>query len=104
MNDIYGMEMSFKFLIQATRVLLVNNYDDEELKMIYNYAVSLDNDILIDYFNTCSLIGFKTDLDLYLEIVESMIHIFEEMEEYEKCYVLKKKKEECIKIINDYKN
>ena len=96
--------MSFKFLIQATRVLLVNNYDDEELKMIYKYAVSLDNDILIDYFNTCSLIGFKTDLDLYLEIVESMIYIFEEMEEYEKCFVLKKKKEECIKIINDYKN
>ena len=104
MNDIYGMEMSFKFLIQATRVLLVNNYDDEELKMIYKYAISLDNDILIDYFNSCSLIGFKTDLDLYLEIVESMIHIFEEMEEYEKCFVLKKKKEECIKIINDYKN
>ncbi len=104
MNDIYGMEMSFKFLIQATRVLLVNNYDDEELKMIYNYAVSLDNDILIDYFNSCSLIGFKTDLDLYLEIVEGMIHIFEELEEYEKCFVLKKKKEECIKIINDYKN
>lgn len=104
MNDIYNMEMSFKFLIQATRVLLVNNYDDEELKMIYKYAISLDNDILIDYFNTCSLIGFKTDLDLYLEIVESMIHIFEEMEEYEKCFVLKKKKEECIKIINDYKN
>ena len=96
--------MSFKFLIQATRVLLVNNYDDEELKMIYKYAISLDNDILIDYFNTCSLIGFKTDLDLYLEIVESMIHIFEEMEEYEKCFVLKKKKEECIKIINEYKN
>lgn len=104
MNDIYNMEMSFKFLIQATRVLLVNNYDDEELKMIYKYAISLDNDILIDYFNTCSLIGFKTDLDLYLEIVESMIHIFEEMEEYEKCFVLKKKKEECIKIINEYKN
>lgn len=104
MNDIYGMEMSFKFLIQATRVLLVNNYDDEELKMIYKYAVSLDNEILIDYFNSCSLIGFKTDLDLYLEIVESMIYIFEEMEEYEKCFVLKKKKEECIKIINDNKN
>jgi len=33
-----------------------------------------------------------------------MIHIFEEMEEYEKCFVLKKKKEECIKIINGYKN
>jgi len=32
--------------------------------------------------------------------VDAMIHIFEGMEEYEKCFVLKKKKEESIKIIN----
>jgi hypothetical protein len=103
MNDIYGMEMSFKFLIQATRILQINNYDDKELKLIYEYSVSLDNEILNDYFNSCSIIGFKNDLELYIEIVEAMIHIFEEMEEYEKCFVLKKKKEESIKIINKNK-
>ncbi len=104
MNSIYVMDMSFKFLIQATRVLQVNNYDDKELKMIYNYAVSLDNEILNSYFDSCSIIGFKNDLELYIEIIDAMIYIFEEMEEYEKCYVLKKKKEESIKIISKNKN
>ena len=103
MNDIYSMEMSFNFLIQATRVLQVNNYDDKELKLIYDYAVSLDNIILNDYFNTCSILGFINDLELYMEILDSMIVIFEDMEEYEKCFVLKKKKDECIKIINENK-
>jgi hypothetical protein len=98
------MEMSFNFLIQATRVLQINNYDDDELKMIYRYIVSIDKEILIDYFNTCSIFGLKNDLYLYLEIVDNMIYIFEEMEEYEKCFVLKNKKDECIEIINNNKN
>jgi len=102
-NNIYSMEMSFKFLIQATRILQINNYDDKELKLIYEYSVSLDNEILNDYFSGCSIIGFKNDLELYIEIVDAMIHIFEGMEEYEKCYVLKKKKEESLKIINKNK-
>jgi hypothetical protein len=104
MNNIYSMEMSFNFLIQATRVLQINNYDDDELKMIYRYIVSIDKEILIDYFNTCSIFGLKNDLYLYLEIVDNMIYIFEEMEEYEKCFVLKNKKDECIEIINNNKN
>lgn len=104
MSSIYIMDnMSFKFLIQATRVLQINNYDDKELKMVYDYAVSLDNDILNSYFESCSIIGFKNDLELYIEILDAMIYVFEEMEEYEKCYVLKKKKDESIKIINDRK-
>jgi len=97
------MEMSFKFLIQATRILEINNYDDKELKLIYEYSVSLDNESLIQYFKSCSIIGFKNDLELYIEIIDAMIHIFESMEEYEKCYVLKNKKEESLKIINKNK-
>lgn len=104
MNSIYGMDMSFKFLIQATRVLQINNYDDKELKLIYQYTVSLENDTLIDYFNNSSLLGFGNDLELYVEIVSAMITIFEDMEEYEKCFVLKNKREECFKIINQNKN
>ena len=103
MNSIYNMEMSFNFLIQATRILHVNNYDDKELKLIYEYLISLDNDILNDYFNNCSIVGFINDLELYMEIVETLIKIYEELEEYEKCFVLKIKRDECIKIINKNK-
>ena len=98
------MEKSFSFLLQATRVLHIGNYDDEELKMIYGYVTSLDNDILNDYNNTCTLLTYYNDLELYIEIVESLIYIYEENEEYEKCIILKNKKEESIKITRLKKN
>jgi hypothetical protein len=93
------MEKSFSFLLQATRVLHIGNYDDEELKMIYGYVTSLDNDILNGYYSTCTLLTYYNDLELYIEIVEALIYIYEENEEYEKCVILKNKKEESIKIM-----
>ena len=92
--------MSINFLLQATRVLSFGNYDDVELSMTYNYLTALDNEILNDYFNTCTILAYNNDLELYIEIVETLIIVFEEREEYEKCAKLKKKKEESIKIIN----
>jgi hypothetical protein len=97
------MEKSFSFLLQATRVLHIDNYDDVELKMIYGFVISLDNDILNDYYNTCTLLTYYNDLELYIEIVEALIYIYEENEEYEKCIQLKNKKEESIKIMQ-FKN
>ena len=93
------MENSFGFLLQATRVLHVGNYDNEELTMIYKFIVSLDNEILNDYYNTCTLLTYYNDLELYLEIVEALIMIYEENEEYEKCVELKIKEQESIKIM-----
>jgi len=101
MNSIYSMDLSFNFLIQAARVLQVKNCDDKDLKMVYNYAVNLDNETLMMYFDNCSILGFENDLILYLEIINALIYIFEESEEYEKCHVLKLKKDECNKIINN---
>lgn len=93
------MNVSFNFIIQATRVLNNNDYNEDELKMIYDYLMSLDNETLKDYYNTCSIISYENDLELYLEIVDTMIKIFEGREEYEKCHILKSKKEESIIIM-----
>jgi hypothetical protein len=41
---------------------------------------------------------------LYVEITDSLIEIFEEIEEYEKCILLKYQKEESLKIMNKIKN
>jgi hypothetical protein len=90
--------MSFNFLLQATRILHVGNYDEDELVMIYNYLIALDNDILNDYNNTCTILSYDNDLILYMEILDTAITIFEEREEYEKCQLLKDKKEESINI------
>ena len=95
--------MSINFLLQAKRVLSFGNYDDVELSMTYNYLTALDNEILNDYFNTCTILAYNNDLELYIEIVETLIIVFEEREEYEKCVKLKAKKEESINIINQNK-
>ena len=92
--------MSVSFLLQATRVLHVDNYDDDELTMIYNFVINLDNDILNDYNNTCTILSYDNDLELYIEIVDSLIVIFEEKEEYEKCELLLFKRQESVEIIN----
>ena len=97
------MDMSINILLQATRVLSFGNYDDVELSMTYNYLTALDNEILNDYFNTCTILAYNNDLELYIEIVETLIIIFEEREEYEKCDKLIRKKEESINIINQNK-
>jgi len=95
--------MSINILLQATRVLSFGNYDDVELSMTYNYLTALDNEILNDYFNTCTILAYNNDLELYIEIVETLIIVFEEREEYEKCAKLIRKKEESINIINQNK-
>jgi hypothetical protein len=88
------------FLLQATRVLHKGNYDEDELKMVYEFVVNLDYEILNDYNNTCTIVSYDNDLQLYIEIIDSLISIFEEMEEYEKCELLKFKKDDSITIMN----
>lgn len=103
MNSIYNMSISFNFILQATRVLHVGNYDEDELEMIYNFLISLDNEILNDYFNNCTILSYNNDLELYVEIVDVLINVYEEREEYERCMILKEKKDES-KIIMETKN
>ena len=103
MKDIYQVDMTFNFLIQTTRVLHKGNYDESELDMVYNYMILVDNDILNDYNNTCTILSYNSDLELYVEIIDELIKIFEEREEYEKCDILMTKKEESIEIIENKK-
>lgn len=91
--------MNVNFLLQATRVLQVGNYDEDELIMVFNFMTAIDNEILNDYFNTCTIISYDNDLQLYIEIIDVLIKIFEEREEYEKCEILVNKKEQSLKIM-----
>ena len=93
--------MLVNFLMQATRVLHIGNYDEDELEMVYEFVSSIDNEILNDYNNTCTILSYDNDLELYIEIVDSLIAIFEEREEYEKCELLLFKREESVEIINN---
>lgn len=93
------MDMSVNFLLQATRVLSFNNYDEEELKMVYDFIISIDNEILNDYNMSCNILIYNNDLELYIEIVDALINIFEDREEYEKCQILINKRNESVIIL-----
>ena len=95
------MEMTINFLLQTMRVLHVGNYDEEELSMVYNFITSVTDDVLNDYKDTCTILSYENDLELYMEILDICIVIFEDREEYEKCQKLKDKKEEVVKIIEN---
>jgi hypothetical protein len=93
------MTMTVNFLIQATRVLQIGNYEEDELIMVYNFMTAIDNEILNEYNSTCTILSYENDLELYIEILDALMTIFEEREEYEQCEILKTKKEESLLIM-----
>ncbi len=60
--------------------------------------MAIDNDILNDYLNRCTILSYNNDLELYVEIIDVLISIYEDREEYEKCMLLKNKKEQSINL------
>jgi len=96
--------MSINFLLQATRIIHNGNYDDTEIRMIYDYLRNLDYSVLIDYFSTYTVLRYNNDLELCVEVIDNMIVILEKEEEYEKCQVLLNKKEESSDIMNIKEN
>lgn len=89
--------MSISFLLQATRILHIGNYDDNEVRMIYDYIRTVDNEMIFNYLNTKTIISYDNDLGLLIEVIDGMMVALEKTEDYEKCLVLKNKKEQCLK-------
>lgn len=92
--------MNINFLMQATKVLNTDNYDDNELEIITNFLVAADEDLLSDFNNTCTILSYDSDLELYIEILSTLILLYEEREEYEICDLIKNKLEDAKEIIN----
>ena len=89
--------MTPKFLLQATKVLHTR-YDEMELDLITNFILGVDEETLYDFNFTCTFTSYDCDLDLYMEIIDVLIKIFEDAESYEVCEMLKNKKLEAITI------
>jgi hypothetical protein len=90
--------MSVNFILQAIRVLHLGTYTDSEIQMIYDFLKSLDNETLNLYHITNTVVSYDNDLELYIEIIDTLIKIFENQEAYEKCAVLLDKKNEALSI------
>ena len=69
--------MSINFLLQVVRIIHIGNYDDTEIRMIYDYLRNLDNVVFNDYLNSNKVLQYTNDLEFCLEILDKMIKIFE---------------------------
>ena len=87
------MEATFKFLLQASRLLSDGNYVDKDVSYIYDFLISVDNFELNEYFRSNTIFSYKNDLELYVEVVDFIISIYEEKEMFEKCGQLMLKKQ-----------
>jgi len=94
--------MNINFILQ-TLIILSKDHTEDDLRMVYDYLLFLDYTILFSYYMNNTIKGYENDLYVYLEVVNKAIKVFEKLEEYEKCYKLKLKREESLKIINEVK-
>jgi hypothetical protein len=93
-------KMSINFLLQATKILHTGNYTESELRTMFDYLTNLDNAVLNSYLSSSSVLQYTNDLELYIEVIDKLLKVLEEKEEYEMCQVLFNKKEESLDIMN----
>jgi hypothetical protein len=91
--------MLINFLLQAIRAIHTGNYNVTGIEKIYDYLITLDNITLNDYFNSHSVLQYNNDLEFCVEVIDRLMKVLEEKEEYEKCQVLLDKKEESLDIM-----
>lgn len=77
--------MNLYFVAQVIKLFQTGNYTEDELRMAYDYLLSIDNDVIFTYINDTE------EIELYVFAMNLVIKAYEKKEEYEKCYLLKKK-------------
>lgn len=90
--------MSVNFMLRAIKSIHYGDVDDNDMETIFSFILKLDNDELNHYFSTNTVVSYKNDLELCIEIITSLIKIYELEEKYERCNVLLNKKKEAISI------
>jgi hypothetical protein len=95
------MEISIKFLLQSVKVITEKKYHLEDLYLIYDFLISVKKDELIKYLKSNTVLSYKNDLELYKDTIIHLMKIFEDLENYEECFVLKQKYDECEFLINE---
>ena len=89
--------MNLFFISQAIKLFSEQLYTEDELRMIYDYLITIDNHVLDSY------ISDEKSLLLYLKALNLVIKIYENREEYEKCFLVKKKVDITINLIKKLK-
>ena len=80
--------------MQVIRLFQMENYTEDELRMAYDYLLTIDNEIINSYIDNVE------DIEVYILAISYILKIYERKEEYEKCYLLKKKADSARKLIS----
>lgn len=81
--------------MQVIKLFQTKNYTEDELRMAYDYLLTIDNDVLIMYIKKVE------DIELYIIALNLILKIYEKQEEYEKCFNIKNKIDSAKEIINN---
>jgi hypothetical protein len=92
------MEENFLFLLQSAKLIKSGDYNQDDIDFINELVLSIDNDLLIDYNSNITISSLGNDLDFYIKVVKFLIKYFEDEENYESCFFLKKKLDESLDI------
>lgn len=88
----YKIVEKFDFLMQATRVLNLEKYDEFDVHIIYKWLNILSDKTLYNYNFSNIIPSYFTDLELLVDIINNLIKFYEIKEDYEKCDKLMKLK------------
>jgi hypothetical protein len=95
MKDYYTFDFYFDYLLQAVKVLHTNDNTEFEINTVYEWVLVVEDKTLLKYKNRNSIISYSNDLELFIELIDYLIPIFEKSEEYERCERLLNRKIEC---------
>lgn len=95
MKDYYTFDFYFDYLIQAVKVIHANDNSEFEINTVYEWVLIVENETILRYKNRNSIVSFDNDLDVFIELIDYLIKLFEKTEEYEKCARLLNRKMQC---------
>ncbi len=94
MKDYIFFDFKLNYLLEALKILHTEEKNEMNMNLLYEYILLTDIDTLKIYKKEQTITP-NNDLDIFMEIIDSVIEYYEINEEYERCDRLKNKKIEC---------
>lgn len=100
MKDYFTFDFKINYIIHALKILHTEEKNEMNMNFLYEYVLLTDIDTLKLYKEEKTIIP-NSDLEIFIDIIDSLILYNENVEDYERCHRLKIKKLECQKILNN---
>lgn len=94
MKEYFTFDFKINYLIYALKILHTEEKNEMNMNFLYEYVLLTDIDTLKLYKIEKTIVP-NSDLEIFIDIIDSLIFYYENIEDYEKCHRLKIKKIEC---------